>query len=165
MKTALDVALTYLSRRALTHFELVQRLVQKDYSSEEIDHAIERLTEWGYLNDREYAIAYCSTKQKSYSKNRIELELKRRGIEDGLISQVLAEFYLPIQEYELCKGQAQRIWQDEAKRWESTYQHKKSYAKIPRALFLRQKLGQKLVQKGYSIEMIHSIIEELTGRD
>lgn len=165
MKTALDVALTYLSRRSLTHFELVQRLTMKGYTSEEIDSAIERLKGWGYLNDREYAISYCTSRQKSYSKKRIELELKRRGVQANLISEVLAEFYLPIQECELCKEQALRIWRDESKRWESIYQHKKSYCNVPRTLFLKQKVGQKLIQKGHSMEMIHGILEELSGRE
>lgn len=165
MRTALDVALTYLSRRALTRFELVQRLVQKELAADEIERAVERLIEWGYLNDRDYALAYCRTKQKGYSKKRIELDLTKKGIEPGLVKQVLAECYSLDQEREICREQALQIWQSEAKRWESSYQYKKSYAKIPRTIFLRQKVGQKLSQKGYSLEIIHDILDELPGKE
>lgn len=165
MKTALDAALGYLSRRLLTRFEMVQRLGQKGFSTEEIEKALERLTEWGYLNDREYALSYCRSKQSSYSKKRIQVELKHKGIEEELILEVLEETYLPSQEQTLCRQQAHKIWMEELRRWESSCQHKKSYAKIPQKLFLKQRVGQKLLQKGYSLEMVHLIIDEITGRD
>jgi regulatory protein len=165
MKTALDVALTYLSRRSLACNELEQRLVQKGFAIEEVTQTLERLTEWGYLNDHEYARSFIRTKQGNYSKKRIGLELKRKGIEEELIQETLEETYLPIQERELCSRQAQRILTEESRRWESTYQYKKSYAKIPREAFIKQKVGQKLLLKGFSLELIHQVIEEIMGRD
>ena len=165
MKTALDAALSYLSRRAMARSELEQRLLQKRYSSDDVDNALCRLSEWGYLNDREYSHSYIRAKQMNYSKKRIEVELKRRGIEDRLIEETLEETYLPNQEKELCRRQAQKIWTEEFRRWESSYQHKKSYAKIPRDTFLRQKVGQKLLQKGYPLDLIYQVIEEIIGRE
>lgn len=165
MKTALDAALSYLSRRLLTRCEMIQRLGQKGFSSDEVEKALERLTEWGYLNDREYALAYTRSKQANYSKKRIELELSRKGIEDELIEGVLEESYLPSQERALCRQQAAKMWAEELRHWESSYQYKKSYAEIPRQIFLRQKVGQKLLQKGYPLELVYHIIDEITGRD
>lgn len=165
MKTALDTALSYLSRRLLTRFEMTQRLGLKGFSSDEVEKALERLTEWGYLNDREYALAYTRSKQSNYSKKRIELELTSKGIEDELIQGVLEESYLPSQERALCRQQADKMWSEELRRWESSYQYKKSYAKIPRQVFLGQKVGQRLLQKGYSLELVHHIMDEITGRD
>lgn len=165
MKTALDAALGYLSRRLLTRLEMVQRLGQKGFSTDEIEKALERLTEWGYLNDREYALSYCRSKQSNYSKKRIQVELKHKGIEDKLILEVLKESYLPSQERALCRQQAHKIWTEELRRWESSYQHKKSYENIPQKVFLKQRVGQKLLQKGYSLEMIYLIIDEITGRE
>lgn len=159
MKGALDVALTYLSRRMLTRCELSQRLARKGFPSHEIEAAIERLLEWGYLSDQEYARAYCLSKQTNYSKKKINYDLKGRGIEEAVIEQALGETYLPGQEAELCRKHAQRLWGEESRRWESTYRHKKSYEKIPRELMLRQKVGQKLMQKGYPQEMVFEILE------
>lgn len=165
MKTALDAALSFLSRRLLTRCEMIQRLGMKGFSSDEVEKALERLTEWGYLNDREYALAYTRSKQSNYSKKRIELELNSKGIEDELIEEVLEESYLPSQERALCRQQAAKMWSEESKRWESSYQYKKCYAKIPRQVFLRQKVGQKLLQKGYALDLVQNIIGEITGRD
>lgn len=165
MKTALDAALSYLSRRLLTRFEMIQRLRLKGYSPDEVEKALERLTEWGYLNDREYALAYIRSKQASYSKKRIEVELSRKGIEEELIEGVLEELYLPSQERVLCSQQAAKMWSEELRRWESSYQYRTSYAKVPRKVFLKQKVGQRLLQKGYSLELVHNVIDEITGRD
>lgn len=165
MKSALDAALAYLSRRSLTRYELEQRLLKKGYSSDDIEGALKRVSEWGYLNDREYAYAYIRTKQVNYSKKRIEVELKRRGLEEELIEETLQEVYLPKQEKELCMRHAQRIWAEEFRRWESSYQYKKSYLTIPRNTVLRQKVGQKLLQKGYPLELIYQVVEEIMGRE
>jgi regulatory protein len=160
MKTALDVALSYLSRRLLTRIEMVQRLERKGYSPTDIENALERLTEWGYLNDHEYALSYTRSKQANYSKKRIEAELKSKGIAEEIVDAALQTSYLPEQEELLCQKEARKLWADESRRWENSYQYKKSYARISREVFLRQKVGQKLLQKGYSLELIYRILGE-----
>ncbi|WP_041219413.1 regulatory protein RecX [Desulfitobacterium dichloroeliminans] len=161
MKGALDTALTYLSRRILSRYELVQRLTKKGFSEQEINSALERLLEWGYINDQEYARAYCLSKQANHSKKRISYDLKGRGIQEHIVEHVFEENYQPEQEIELCFKHAQKIWTEESRRWESSYQHKKSYEKIPREVFLKLKVGQKLMQKGYPQDMVQLIIERV----
>lgn len=161
MKGALDTALTLLSRRILSRYELVQRLEKKGFSEKEIEAALERLIEWGYINDQEYAQAYCLSKRMNYSRKKISYELKGRGIEEDLIEQALSENYLSGQEAELCLKHAQKFLTEESRRWENSYQYKKSYSKVPRELFLKQKVGQKLMQKGYPLEMVSQALEEL----
>lgn len=161
MKGALDTALTYLSRRVLSRQELVQRLERKGFSEYEIEVALERLLAWGYINDQEYARAYCLSKRMNYSRRRITYDLKGRGIGEDLIEQALSENYIPGQEAELCLKHAQKLLTEESRRWENSYQYKKSYGKIPRELFLRQKVGQKLMQKGYPQETVFQALEEL----
>lgn len=160
MRTALDVALSYLSRRLLTRVEITQRLERKGYPSSDIEDALKRLIGWGYLNDYEYALSYARSKQSSYSKKRIEVELKRRGIDEELIDSALQTTYPSEQEESLCQNEARKIWSDESRRWENSYQYRKSYAKLSREVFLRQKVGQKLLQKGYSLDLIYRILGE-----
>ncbi|MGE4273133.1 MAG: regulatory protein RecX [Desulfitobacterium sp.] len=162
MKGALETALTYLSRRILSRYELVQRLTRKGFSEQEIDSALERLLEWGYINDQEYARVYCRSKQTNHSKKKISCDLKGRGIQEHIVEQVFQENYQPEQEKELCLKHAQKIWAEESRRWENSYQHKKSYEKIPREVFLKLKVGQKLMQKGYPQEMVQQIIERVS---
>jgi len=161
MKDALNTALTYLSRRALTRFQLVQRLEKKGFNEEEIQECLTRLLEWGYLNDQEYARSYCLNKKTSYSKKRISYELKVRGIDRSIIEEILADSYPSEQEKELCRKYAQGLWAEETRRWEKTDQKKKG--KIPKEYYLKHKVGQKLMQKGYPQEMIAQIVEELSN--
>ncbi len=164
MKSALDTALTLLTRRALTQAELVQRLRKKGFNSEEIDSSLSRLREWGYLNDLEVARTYSQFKQHYYSLKRINYELKRRGIEESIIHQVLEELS-PEQEESLCRSQAQKYWAEAMGRWEKSYRHKKSYAKVSREVFLKQRVGQKLLVKGYPYELVSRILEECNGKE
>ena len=52
------VALRYLSVRPRTRREVESRLRRADLRSEAIEHAVERLFDLGYLNDRSFAAAY-----------------------------------------------------------------------------------------------------------
>lgn len=162
MGTALDTALTILTRRALTQAELVQRLEKKGFDSEEINSTLLRLREWGYLNDREVARAYSQFKQHYHPLKRIHYDLKKRGIDENIILDVLAEIP-PEHEESLCRSQAQKLWEEAQKRWEKSYRHKKSYARIPQEVFLKQRVGQKLLAKGYTYELVTRILEEFNG--
>ncbi|NMA70137.1 MAG: RecX family transcriptional regulator [Desulfitobacterium sp.] len=162
MRTALDTALTMLSRRALTQAELVQRLEKKGFCSEEINSTLNRLRDWGYLNDREVARAYSQYKQHYYPLKRIRYNLQKRGIDEKTILEVLDEIPTE-QEESLCRSQAQKLWRDTLKRWEKSYRYKKSYARVPQEVFLKQRVGQKLLAKGYSFELVTRILEEFNG--
>ena len=160
MKSALDTALTCLSKRALTHYELKIRLEKKGYSEEEISEAMERVEGWGYINDQAYALSFSQTKLSSWSRKRVQQELLRRGVNSIIINDVLDQVFQAEQELSQCINLAQKMWIQEGKRWETSYQFKKTYAKIPRNLFLKQKIGQKLAQKGYSLNVIQQALEE-----
>lgn len=160
MKSALDTALTYLSKRALTHDELKIRLEKKGFSDEEISEAMERVEEWGYINDQAYALSFSQSKLSSWSRKRVQQELLKRGVNPIIIEDVLDQVFQAEQELCQCRNLAERMWSQEVKRWETSYQFKKTYAKIPRDLFLKQKIGQKLAQKGYPLNVIHQVLEE-----
>lgn len=56
-RSALSQALALLARRAYSRAELTQRLQQKGYSDEDVAAALERVQEYGYVNDEEVAEA------------------------------------------------------------------------------------------------------------
>lgn len=164
-KSALDTALTYLSRRALSHYELQTKLEQKGYSEAEIAETLERVEGWGYVNDGALARSYAQTKLLTYSRKRVKQDLLRRGVGPELIEEVLEDIYVPEQEISQCVDLAQKMWIDESKRWEKSYQYKKTYAHVSRELFLKQKIGQKLMLKGYSQEAIRKVLGEASRWD
>ncbi|MEA4901256.1 regulatory protein RecX [Desulfitobacterium sp.] len=162
-RSALDAALTYLSRRALTRYELISRLERKGYSEAEIIETIERVEGWGYINDRNVALSFAQTKLASYSQKRVNQELLRRGIAPELVKEVLQDLYEPERELDQCTNLAKKMWSEESRRWDKTYQYKKTYAYIPREVFLKQKIGQKLMIKGYPQQVIRQALEESSG--
>lgn len=160
MKSALDTALTCLGRRALTHEELRIKLETKGYSEAEIKEAMERVEGWGYVNDRALALSFAQAKLVNSSRKRVKQELLKRGISSPLIEEVLEHVFVPDQELAQCVDLAKKMWSQEGKRWETSYQYKKTYAHVPRELFLKQKVGQKLAQKGYPLDVIRQVLEE-----
>ena len=92
-RSAKEVALDLLSRRALTHDELETRLKEKGYESSEINGVMRKLQEWGYLNDQELAFMYSKSRLKRYSRRRVQQDMQNRGLVPQLIEQALGKTY------------------------------------------------------------------------
>lgn len=61
--------------------ELRDKLIRKGESEEDAEYCVERLTELGLLNDRQYALDIASHySRKGYGRGRIAAELFRRGV-------------------------------------------------------------------------------------
>lgn len=159
-KRAIDTALSYLSRRSLTYYELQSRLEKKGYSETEIDETMKKVKGWGYVNDKALALSFAQFKLESFSRNRVKQDLLKRGIDAELVDEVLEGLYESDQELTQCIALTQKMWAEESKRWENSYQYKKSYMHITREFFLKQKISQKLMQKGYPQEIIIQTINE-----
>ena len=176
MKNALETALASLSRRAYSCWELTKSLGDKGFSPEEIAEACARLTEWGYLDDRKYALQYAQYRTRHQTRRQVREGLRRRGIGEDIVRGVLAEVYPPEQERENCRAMAERLWGEElARRYRRTGKELKSedencefYAEAGRfdiqAQMLRKaraKVGQKLALRGYPTELIRACLEAL----
>lgn len=76
-------ALKLLAYKPRTVKELSGRLETRGFSENEISRALEKLSTLGYINDEEYALrwAECAVRDKHYASFRIELELRKRGID------------------------------------------------------------------------------------
>lgn len=153
MKSALETAMDALSRRALTSWELIQRLKVKGFSGEEISQTFERLNEWGYIDDRRLAKAFCQSRAQKYSRRRLREELRQRGLDLPLIDEVLGETVTEVQELENCKIIIQKLWEEETRKISSaqkigTQRKKKSIESV------REKVGAKLLRRGYSMGIV-----------
>ena len=58
MISAFDVAANYIAFKDRTENEVYNKLKEKGYCSQEIDDAIQKLLEYGYVNDERYALSY-----------------------------------------------------------------------------------------------------------
>ena len=86
---ALSRALGLLARRAYTEAELKKKL--KAYPEPEVEEAIRKLKDWGYLDDRAYAERYVSARKDRYGPYRLRQELRRRGVEEALLDELVTE--------------------------------------------------------------------------
>lgn len=91
-RRAFNKATELLSIRDHSARELLTKLRQKGYS-QGAEEAIEKLTQYGYVDDRRFARAYASELQrlKKFGKRRIESELFKKGIDREIIYEVLEE--------------------------------------------------------------------------
>ena len=81
MKSAYDVACAKLAARMRTEKEIRDFLGEKEYEKSEIDEAITDLKEFGYIDDKRYAVEYFRyAKKKSKAEAMIFRELAAKGI-------------------------------------------------------------------------------------
>ena len=90
-KNAIETAAVLLGRHACTVAELRRKLRHKEcFTGEEIESAIARLQEMGYLSDRRYAEDYVAIlRGKGYGDRRIYEKLKLKGISPALAGEIL----------------------------------------------------------------------------
>lgn len=105
-RSAKAAALRLLTHRDRSSFELRSRL-ERSFSSEEVQEALEYLERLGYLDDLRYARNYVQYRNSSRPTGNylLRLELSSRGIKDCQIEQVLNP---PEVEYELALSLARQ---------------------------------------------------------
>jgi regulatory protein len=86
-------ALQLLATRAHFRRELDAKLRQRGFPGEEIEAALAKLTEQGYLDDRATARVFVESRQgrTSEGRSRLRAELIKRGAPDDAVEAALAE--------------------------------------------------------------------------
>ena len=78
---AFDKAASYLALKPRTEAEIRNYLKNKEYSPSEIDDGIEKLREYGYLNDVEYSCSYIrQAAARGWGRLKMELALTEKGV-------------------------------------------------------------------------------------
>ena len=87
---AFNAGLRLLSYRDHSEKELLQKLKQKGHKKLYAENAVEKLKDYGYINDERVAEYYAKSlsERKGMSKNGIRNELKRKGISSELADNV-----------------------------------------------------------------------------
>ena len=89
---ALDAGVRLLGRRAHSRVELRRKLVRRGHPASEIEAAIGRLVELGYLDDRSFASGLVRRRGVVRGPLALSAELAARGVERALADAALAEF-------------------------------------------------------------------------
>lgn len=87
--SAFDTAAYYLSFKARTSKELTDKLLQRGYEEEQIDEAISKLKDYGYVNDYEYAMSYIRGNSRRKGTKLIAMELSGKGIDKDMFLEAL----------------------------------------------------------------------------
>lgn len=90
-----EAALSFLDRRPYSTEELRRKLWRKKFDRSVISDILADLAGTGLLDDLEYAVAYCEYRMEGsrpMGTKRVQLELRKRGVEQAVIRQALATF-------------------------------------------------------------------------
>ncbi|SHI27641.1 regulatory protein RecX [Ferrimonas marina] len=142
-QSALAAAVGLLSRRDHSRGELQQKLRLRGFSVDEIQAAVERVTELGYLDDARFAQLFVRYRsQGGKGPMRLRMELRERQVADELIRSALTQ--PEIDWFELCRDTRQR-----------------KFGEGPVADFKqRQKVQRYLAYRGFDMEQIRYALSE-----
>ncbi len=89
--TAYDSALRLLGVRARSRQELRTRLLDKDFAPTEVDSVLERLSDVGLVDDRDFALDWVRARHMYSARGRTALrhELRAKGVAAELIEEAV----------------------------------------------------------------------------
>jgi regulatory protein len=146
IRKAYNKAVYYLARRMRSEKEIYDYLISKEIDEPVINEILHKLTAQKYINDEEFALAYVRTQANTTDKgpNVIKMELKEKGITEGILVQALEEYPLE-----------QQI--DKAAKISKKFYDKNNKESLK---IQKQKLENLLLRKGYSYEVINIAVNE-----
>jgi regulatory protein len=144
-------ALARLARRDHSEHEIRQALLRDGSTEEQVDETILRLKRERYLDDAGFAerLARSRLAHHGLGRDRVRLELRRKGVGRAVAEAGLAEALREVPEREVLEGLARRFWRSHAK-------------DDPRRRI--RKLWAFLVRRGFSAEMVEGELRALWPR-
>ena len=154
----------------MTEYEIKTRLLRKGFTEDEIGEVLERLREWNYVNDYNYAVSYCQSRGERHPRRRIREELRQKGIAGETLAKVMTAYYPEEQEAAQCIKLAKILWdQEQSKqlRKAAREDHEEDGTKAgeQNVYALKQRIGQKLAARGYTGDSICYALERLATPD
>lgn len=143
--SALDCGLRLLGRRAHSRAELRSKLLRRGCPADEVDAALGRLVELGYLDDRSFAQGLVRRRSALRGPSALASELAAKGIDRSQVTEALAGFDQEAQ-VESARRLAERLC---AREPVSSYQD---------AL---NRVGAKLLRRGFSARVIRAACREV----
>jgi regulatory protein len=140
----LNAALHYLSYRPRSESELRERLYRRNFDEESIGRVVARLEELGLVDDMEFAQFWQDNRQafSPRSSSLTRLELRRKGVAEEVIRQVVTPASDGDGAYRAALGKARRLPV-------SDYQS------------FRRRLGEYLRRRGFSYGVINNTVQQL----
>lgn len=80
-----------LYRSSRTKRQMVQKLVEREYSQEVAQRIADELESRGFINDQHYAEQFIETRGHKYGSYRLRQELRVKGVSDDIINEALEQ--------------------------------------------------------------------------
>ena len=125
--------------------------MDKEYEEETIDRIIEFLSNYNFINDNEYVERYLKEKLKTYGYKYVYNKLIQKGIDRNIIEKVYENSNKEEEEtgaYELARN-----------KYKSLIKNEETYLKAYRKLY------DFLMRKGYSSNLVKSIVESVCNKE
>ncbi len=87
---AFDKALTHLSATRKTEKQIRQFLTKKGYLPTVQDYVVDKLREYQFLDDTEYAEAYAESSLRRKGSRLVRMELRQKGVSEEAIDEALS---------------------------------------------------------------------------
>ena len=146
LEKAKNQALKYITVRMRSRLEMLQYLRKKNYSPEIIQRVLDFLEHYDYLNDTHFCRLWVEDKKRFHpcGRQKMKVELRKKGISSTTIDEVLTEVYSEEEEYDVAL--------------QLTEKHQ---GKAENDDLQRGKLGRYLYSKGFSAEIIEQVLAEI----
>jgi len=144
-------ALARLARRDHSEQEMRRALRTAGFSEEETEEAVVRLKRERYLDDSGFAARLARTRlaHSGHGRNRVRLELQRKGVKRSTVESGLREALEDVSEADVMDGLARRFW-------------KSRVADEPRRRL--QKLWAFLIRRGFPSGLVNERLHALWPR-
>jgi regulatory protein len=150
-----QAAYKYVSYKPRTARQVRQKMREKGFTTEEAEQAIEFLMDLGHIDDVDYARMFIgdTLKRKAVGLDKIRMELKKRGVSDDDIEDVLAQHF----DHAALHDQTQTNIYTAARKKLSTLQRK--YPSDPHKR--KQALVTHLQRQGFAWHDIKPVVEDV----
>ena len=150
-EASLEKGIFLISLKDRTKKEVRLKLEEKFWNRNAVLKAIEKLEEFGYLNDLNYAISYIES--KTYGKNRISYNLFQKGIDKVTVEKA----YLILDEEKednVDDTKLEKLIEKNSKKININNEREEKKVKE------EQKLIQYLARQGFSLDKIFKKLKE-----
>lgn len=153
---AMSYALRLLGFRMRTEKELRERLERKGYDPGVTLQVVDRLKQWGYLDDQVYVENYIRSKIKPSGRSLLKHELQLKGVEKDLVDAGLEKFFSIEQELQAAEELALKLWRmalrTKAGSMGDPQEIKQKYL---------QRTAAKLLARGFSYNTVKTVLTKL----
>lgn len=139
--SAFSRAVGYIEKSLKTQKQLQTYLKEKGFLQESIDDAVQKLKEYGYIDDKVYAENYIKTYKDKKGKIKLKFDLLSKGVAADVIEEALQEFVDEDEQYAACETLL-----------------KKYVKNKPQDIKLKSKAYAHLFSKGFSGDIISRAI-------